>query len=242
MQINFTITCFYFIFVTKTNYFIMKSKAILIALIEHLDAFEHENEQVEELKMNDFLGYLNSKNQSYKVDIRNIRGDQETWMEETHGDNKSDIAILITMLFKYAKVYIKKALKDSLIQTIDEFSYLIILMTYESLTKSELIVKNIMEKTSGTEVIKRLINQDLIFQFADENDKRSTRVAITPKGKNEIMKVLPEMHKVSTLVAGNLSNEEINTLSYLLKKLDLFHNDIFIHQKDIPLDELLVNH
>jgi hypothetical protein len=52
-------------------------------------------------------------------------------------------------MYRYAKGYIKKALQESIIQTPDEFSFLITLMTFESLTKTELINKQVIEKTSG---------------------------------------------------------------------------------------------
>jgi hypothetical protein len=55
----------------------------------------------------------------------------------------------------------------------------------------------------------------------------------------EVMKVLPEMSKVSRIVVGNLSPSEITTLSYLMKKLDFYHNDIFMNNKNASLDELL---
>jgi DNA-binding MarR family transcriptional regulator len=42
-----------------------------------------------------------------------------------------------------------------------------------------------MEKTSGVEVIKRLVGQGLIHEFSDLTDKRSVRVSITDKGKME---------------------------------------------------------
>jgi hypothetical protein len=53
------------------------------------------------------------------------------------------------------------------------------------------------------------------------------------------MKVLPEMSKVSRIVVGNLVPSEITTLSYLMKKLDFYHNDIFMNNKNASLDELL---
>jgi DNA-binding MarR family transcriptional regulator len=111
-------------------------------------------------------------------------------------------------------------------------------MTYESLTKSELIAKQVMEKTSGSEVIRRLINKGMIIETADQNDKRSIRVAINRSGRDEILKILPLMSKVTKIVVGNLNAEEINTLSYLLKKLDHFHNDIYLNKKDQPLSDI----
>jgi DNA-binding MarR family transcriptional regulator len=138
----------------------------------------------------------------------------------------------------YAKWYIKKVLRESHLQTPDEFSFLITLMTYDSLSKSELITKQVMEKTSGSEVIRRLIKRGLIVESADEDDKRSVRVSITRSGREEILKILPLMSKVSNIVVGNLSNEEINTLSYLLKKLDYFHNDIYLNKRDQSLSDI----
>jgi DNA-binding MarR family transcriptional regulator len=142
-------------------------------------------------------------------------------------------------MFRYAKIYVKKALHDSPIQTADEFAFLINLMTFASLTKTELINKQVMEKTSGTEVIKRLAAQGMIREFADETDKRSVRVAISHKGRSEVIRLLPEMAKVSQIVVGNLSDAEIKTLSYLLKKLDFFHNDIFMNKRNLSLEEIL---
>jgi DNA-binding MarR family transcriptional regulator len=112
-------------------------------------------------------------------------------------------------------------------------------MTYDSLSKSELIAKQIMEKTSGTEIINRLVKRGMIFETSDENDKRSIRVSITKSGRDEIIKILPLMSMVTEIVVGNLSTEEINTLSYLLKKLDYFHNDIYLNKRGEPLSDIL---
>jgi DNA-binding MarR family transcriptional regulator len=96
-----------------------------------------------------------------------------------------------------------------------------------------------MEKTSGSEIIRRLIKRGLIVESADENDKRSVRVSMTKSGREEILRILPLMSKVTKIVVGNLSTEEINTLSYLLKKLDYFHNDIYLHKKGQTLSDIL---
>ena len=112
-------------------------------------------------------------------------------------------------------------------------------MTYDSLSKSELITKQVMEKTSGSEIIRRLIKRGLIVESADENDKRSIRVSITQSGREELLRILPLMSKVTKVVVGNLSSEEIKTLSYLLKKLDYFHNDIYINKRGNTLRDIL---
>jgi DNA-binding MarR family transcriptional regulator len=217
----------------------MKKNEILTTLINHFFSFDAEKGKQEEYSIDEFIGYLNAKSDRQELEIRHISGENNEFFKYEYRSTTRDISILIVLMNRYAKWYIKKVLRDSLLQTPDEFSFLITLMTYESLNKSELITKQIMEKTSGTEVINRLVKRGMIFEIADQNDKRRIRVSITKSGREEILKILPLMTKVTEIVVGNLNAEEINTLSYLLKKLDYFHNDIYIKKRGQPLSDIL---
>ncbi|MFZ6001727.1 MAG: MarR family winged helix-turn-helix transcriptional regulator [Bacteroidota bacterium] len=215
------------------------NKGVLLDLIEHLHRFDADHQSDKPYTTKDFVGYLNAQVGVENTPMRKIEGNAETGIQSVRSESKSDISILITLMFRYAKVYIKKALQDSPIQTADEFAFLITLISHGSLTKTELITKQVMEKTSGVEVIKRLVSQEMITEFANDADKRSVRVSLTEKGKRELMKVLPEMAKVSRIVVGNLTEAEINTLGYLLKKLDFFHNDIYLNKRSLSLEDIL---
>jgi DNA-binding MarR family transcriptional regulator len=217
----------------------MKKNEILTTLINHFFSFEAEKGNLEEYSIDEFIGYLNSKSDRPELEIRKISGENKELFKYEYPSATRDISILIVLMNRYAKWYIKKVLRDSLLQTPDEFSFLISLMTYDSLNKSELITKQIMEKTSGAEVINRLVKRGMIFETTDQNDRRSKRVSITNSGREEILRILPLMNKVTEIVVGNLSAEEINTLSYLLKKLDYFHNDIYLNKRDQTLSDIL---
>lgn len=218
----------------------MKTKEILIELIEYLDRYETESEGLTgNLNMTDFLGFMNSQYSSQNVKAVELRGTVNTSDFAEDRGPETDISILIVLMFRYAKGYIKKALKDSPIKTADEFSFLITLLTYESLSKSELIQKQVMEKTSGTEIINRLLKLGLVNQFNDETDKRSVRVRITHIGRMELLKILPHMQTVSQIVTGNLTETEKTMLAYMLRKLEHYHNDIFLTKKDSELEELV---
>jgi DNA-binding MarR family transcriptional regulator len=218
---------------------VMKKSEILTTLITHFFSFDAEKGNNEEYSIDEFIGYLNAKSGSQELVMREISGENKGWFKDEYRNTTSDISILIVLMNHYAKWYIKKVLRETHLQTPDEFSFLITLMTYDSLSKSELITKQVMEKTSGSEIIRRLIKRGLIVESADNNDKRSVRVSITRSGREEILRILPLMSKVTKIVVGNLSAEEINTLSYLLKKLDYFHNDIYINKRRRPLSDIL---
>lgn len=151
----------------------------------------------------------------------------------------AELGKLIIYLNRYARLIIKKGLADFPELISEYFTYLYILMTAESMTKIQLIEKNVHEKASGLEVIKRLLKHGLIAERDDENDKRSKRVFLTDKGQATFFSTLATMDKVSAIIAGKLTLEEKQQLFTLLKKLEDFHNPIFLNEKSLGLDELL---
>lgn len=219
----------------------MSKQKILLQLVEHLFDFDKHYQAEEEYTMADFVSYLNASHASQFSNHRDLAGGEEDWVRENQDDN-TEIATMLVFIYRYAVIYFKKAIKEGNIRTLDEFSFLIVLMTYRSLSKTELINKLIMEKTSGVEVIKRLLKQQMIEEFDNPNDKRSILVAITAKGKKEVADLLPRMGLVGKVVVGNLNQAEINSLSFLLRKLDYHHNDIFLNYKNLSLEELSNKH
>jgi DNA-binding MarR family transcriptional regulator len=91
------------------------------------------------------------------------------------------------------------------------------------LSKTELISHNLQEKTSGTEVIRRLIAAGLVRQWDDVKDKRSKHIAITDEGKELLYKVFVHTNYVGKIITGRLTIAEKFTLQYLLQKLETFH-------------------
>lgn len=213
-----------------------RTKKLLIELIEELGAFEASLPENREVDMDDFLAFIIEKRPALKS--RNDAGEDAPWLTDMGKETETVVARLVVVMNKYAKSYIKRALSGSPIQTGDEFVFLLFLLTFPSLTKTELINKNLLEKTSGIEIIKRLLKAGLVREFDDEQDRRSKRIALTDLGRAEVLKVLPKIHQVSFLVSGNLSANERKTLAYLLTKLDHYHHDIYKNDRFTEFDEL----
>jgi len=199
----------------------MRTAKLLKELIEMADAFDAAVPEEEELTMAGFVGFLN-RQPLWKKDDRIV----------------INISKNISLLHRYSKFYLKKVLKDSSLQTIDEYSYLICLFQYGSLTKTELNNINAMEKTSGNEVIKRLLKSHLITQQPDDNDKRSIRVSITKKGEDELNRILPGLKKAAIILSDNLAGGEKETLNRYLGLLCDYHHLIFTEHRNDDIDEL----
>ena len=152
-----------------------------------------------------------------------------------------EIGTLVSCVYRYAKLYSKKALVGTPISTIDEFTYLAQLLRDTKPSKTELIEENIQEKTTGTEILRRLINNGLIEQFDDPVDRRSKRLQLSGLGFELMHQIMPLMNQVATLVGGDLSPSEKQQLVGLLQKLHQFHNPLFLNEHDTPVAELIKN-
>ncbi|RZK55603.1 MAG: hypothetical protein EOO91_13790 [Pedobacter sp.] len=133
-------------------------------------------------------------------------------------------AILDSPPFNFRKKsYIKKTLAGTSLASAEDFTSLAILMTHSSLSKTELLQLNLLEKTSGTEVINRLLANGLAIQWDDQSDRRTKRIAITEKGRQLLYPLFSDMGNVGNLITGKLSLPEKITLQYLLQQLENFH-------------------
>lgn len=204
---------------------------ILQELISNLKDFEDEKKS-QSLKMQDFVVFLNQKY------LGNLVSAQPSF-DINAKTEENNIGQLVAFMYRYAKGYIKKALEESTLLTLDDFGYLAAVWQEGDLTKTQVIEKNIHEKNTGMEIIKRLIANNLLEQYDDLEDKRSKRLKITPLGQAELFKSFDGMLKVSQIISGKLTSAEKIQLFYLLSKLHDFHNPIFLTEKETSIDDLL---
>jgi len=207
----------------------MKSYQLIHQLINLVEQQEEQN-QGREISLQDFTGFLLNTvgNPTEHLVNNEVRfGDNDDIALNTAYQLDNNIGRLFVFMSRYAKSYIKKALEGTPLQTAEDFTALAILLTHSHLSKSELINHNLQEKTSGTEVIRRLIASGLVRQWDDLNDKRSKHIAITEEGKELLYRVFVDMNNVGKMITGKLSMAEKFTLQYLLQKLENFHLELY---------------
>lgn len=207
----------------------MKTYQLIHQLISLVERIEQENPG-KEVSLADFSGFLlndvvDHENAVMGTDVR--FGKNESQAQELAYQLDNSIGRLFVYMSRYAKAYIKKALDGTAIHSAEEFTALSILLTHDHLTKSELISHNLQEKTSGIEVLRRLIGAGLVVQSDASIDKRSKSVAITSLGKEVLYDIFVDMNKVGKIITGRLTVAEKLTLHDLLQKLENFHLEHF---------------
>jgi MarR family transcriptional regulator, lower aerobic nicotinate degradation pathway regulator len=159
---------------------------------------------------------------------------------EGYGDGHMPgmISQLIVNMYGYAKLYVKKSLEGTELQTVDEFRYMVSLLMHQPLTKTKLIQHNINEKPTGMEIIKRLIKLGYIEERDHEHDKRSKNLFVTEAGRNVLSGLYVKVTKISNLILADLTIPEQRQFYAVLQRMDNFHKPIFLDNLQ-QVDELL---
>lgn len=210
----------------------MKSYQLIHQLINLVEQLEEESPGREH-SIQDFTGFMLNKVGQPTADGRTgeVRfGNHDSVAVERAYQLDNNIGRLFVFMSRYAKSYIKKALEGTPLQSAEDFTALAILNTHDHLSKSELISYNLQEKTSGTEVTRRLIAAKLVRQWDDPKDKRSKHIAITDEGKQVLYRVFVDMSNVGKIITGKLSIAEKYTLQHLLQKLEDFHLEHYLNK------------
>ena len=203
----------------------MKKYSHLKKIIEWAEAFEKQLPEGEQWDDENFSCWLAKQVSSAEKPVKEKA--------------KPAIPMFILFLYKYALFYSRKILKTSKIYSLDDFSFLASLLPDKELTKAEVIRKNISEKSSGNEVLKRLLREGLIVETKHPSDKRSKLLRLSMEGLNEINAVRSQFEKMAVLVGGDLLEEEKTMLLAMLAKLHNYHNPIFNANDEKALQEKL---
>lgn len=205
-------------------YSILKS---LLPLIER-----YEQEHVGADNLDEFLYWANEQQGGFQKD--------RSELDIPPGENLEGVlGKYIVFLYRYARSYVRKALEDTALTHFDDFAYLVTLWADQPLSKTVLIQKNIMDKSSGSEIIRRLIRQGFMEETTSETDKRSKLVRLTHSGTNALMQTFEKMGQVSLLISGNLNEVEKIQLFELLHKLHHFHLPIFMEQRNESIQQIM---
>jgi len=201
--------------------------SVLRALIDQFEAFEKETARTD---LKTFSVWL--YNSMHKEETEDFAFEK---MQEP-GNLDVEIARGIGLLNIHARHYVKTALRDTPLVSINDFLFLGTLMEEGDQRKTELIQRNMSEFSPGMEVIRRLLRRGLMEDYDDPEDKRSKRVRMTEAGRKEFLRASRQIAIAAQIVSGNLSEKEKRYLVPLLNKLLAFHEPIWEEDNGVELE------
>lgn len=210
--------------------------AILHQLLDKVEEYESQTGQkLEKEDLAIFSKWLYEKTNAEETEKQK----QSLQLEPTGETLDSMIGKFIGFMYRFAKFYTKKALENSPLTTLDDFTYLGSIFLKAGSTKTEIIDYHIHEKTTGIEILKRLKKNGFITEKKSLTDARSKSLFITEVGKGIFFAHIERMQKIGELIVGDLEENEKLQLIALLNRLNDFHQPIYHQNKKENIDMLL---
>ncbi|MDX2305292.1 MAG: MarR family transcriptional regulator [Microscillaceae bacterium] len=219
----------------------MDSRDKLVEMVNQFHTYLAHNPEAE---IEDFCRFYLLKGQKHLVDAdtsaeyareRHLTAD----FFDTPFTIEGQLGKALGRLTKFSFMYSRKGLTSLGLNNLEDFVYLVTIFEHGTPKKSEIIHKNLSEFSSGIEVIKRLKNLDLLYEFPDEDDRRSRRVGLTPKGMEVLRACFPLMTQIAYMTFGDLMPEEKEMILHIFSKLDKKHSDMYDRTKQKTFQEIL---
>lgn len=153
-------------------------------------------------------------------------------------DLNGELVKLIRRIGKFHMVYSNKALEGSGLDQIEEFGILVGIFNQVNPIKSEAIFNNIMELSSGTNMLIRLKERGLVDEYADADDKRVKRLKLTAKGAETLKQAKKQVLRVAAMMVHGLTDEEKQLCLQILTPIDTRFSAVVQKQKNKSFNEI----
>ncbi|HTJ48259.1 MAG TPA: winged helix DNA-binding protein [Cyclobacteriaceae bacterium] len=128
---------------------------------------------------------------------------------------------LIGRIHKLHVTYASAAFEGTPLNQLEEFGCLVTIKQRQNPKKSEVIYSNLMELSSGTDMLNRLKAKELITESDDQEDKRSKRVSLTPLGEKTVATCIIKVLKLAKMMLVEMSEDDKQLCIQLLKSVEI---------------------
>ncbi len=135
-------------------------------------------------------------------------------------------------------VYSKKVMQGVAISHPDAFPLLNTAWQLGEASKTDIIHQNIIEFSTGIDMLNRLQRDGLISERPDPNDRRSKLIRITPAGQEVLFEIFGRFHRIGDLVLHDLPEEDVLLCIQLLKGVENKHWKICAETKGMEFEEI----
>jgi MarR family transcriptional regulator, lower aerobic nicotinate degradation pathway regulator len=187
-------------------------KSSVIPLVEKWEIFSNANPK------KDMYAFANWLLDGRQEDVQN----KKVHLDENGRGNAARAAILITKLQKYLSLYIKPAIIRLGFSREHEYNFLYQVSRMNKPTKNSLSKENMVEFSTGRDVIRRLIDRKLLMEKPDPEDKRAMLLTLTSLGKKTLEKSYEQISGSFTDFLGDLNSKEQSQLISILGKMNRY--------------------
>ena len=119
-----------------------------------------------------------------------------------------------------------------------EYLFLQTVENMQQAKKTDLINVLQIEYTTGMDTIRRLLNNDLLSETTNENDKRSRLLQLTDKGEKVLSLANKNMADEARLFLATTSDNKWKKVLLVLEEMNDFHRFVYENHSDKPFAEI----
>jgi DNA-binding MarR family transcriptional regulator len=134
--------------------------------------------------------------------------------------------------------YANKALEGTEINQIEEFGVLATISQDINPRKTDVIYSNLLDLSSGSDMLNRLKKRGLIREYRDEKDKRSRRVELTVKGKRTMELCYEKISRNVRMLMYDLNHDDKELCVHVLKDIEIKFSALWMNHKELPFDKI----
>ncbi len=152
---------------------------------------------------------------------------------------KLQVGILIGRIELLLQFYARKIMQDLPIKNFEEFRYMGMLVFMGEVRKSELIYHSLLDFSTGTHLINRLIKNGWVEEIADPTDGRAKIVKLSAEGRKMQEKLRPKIFEIFNLLFAQTTTEQRQVIIETLQQIDQLHTKLLVGSRQHGVDELL---
>lgn len=190
-------------------------------LIHKWEAFLETNQGY---SLEDFARYILKQNETLEEES-NRKGSDSREKNYEYPYLTAEAGRAIFRLYKFSKMYSKPIMMGVGLNSFDEFTILTTLLEKKEATKKLLIEENLIELTTGMDMLKRMLKQDLLKERINPQDKREKLVSMSENGQRVLFSILKGFQSMED-VLGDLNKEEREQTIQYLERLDKYHSSL----------------
>lgn len=145
---------------------------------------------------------------------------------------------IIGRIARLGLLYSNLALQDTGLNQIEEFGVLATILQLKNPTKITVINANLLEVSSGTDLLSRMKKRGLIREQNDLSDKRSKRLSLTAKGERITKECAARITQNSQMLFHGLSYDDKERCISVLKHVEMKFSSLWPEHKSLSFDEV----
>jgi DNA-binding MarR family transcriptional regulator len=145
---------------------------------------------------------------------------------------------IIGRISRLHMMYSNLALEGTGVNQIEEFGILLTIESHKNPRKTEVIYDSLMELSSGTDMVNRLIKRGFVTEHNDKEDKRAKRLQLTQAGSKAIIKCKEKVVRMVTMMTADMADDDQKICVQLLKGMEIKFSERWLSDKSKPIEEV----